>query len=66
MSYANSSDLGNSMADTIQVDRQTILNLYRVANNTAKQLERLLVSFDLTDDSQERIDTVRVQFIPKS
>jgi hypothetical protein len=47
------------MMDTIPVDRQTIVNLYRVANNTARQLESLLRQFDLTDDSKERIDTVR-------
>ena len=47
------------MADKIQIDRQTILNLYRVANNTAKQLESLLRQFDLTDDSKERMETVR-------
>jgi hypothetical protein len=51
------------MADTITVDRQTIVNLYRVANNTARQLESLLRQFDLTDDSKERMETVRV-YIP--
>ena len=51
------------MADTVQIDRQTVLNLYRVANNTARQLEILLRQFDLTDDSKERIETVRL-FIP--
>ena len=51
------------MAETIQVKRQDILNLYRVANNTAKQLEQLLRLFDLTDDSKERTETVRL-YIP--
>ena len=51
------------MADTITVTRQEIVNLYRVANNTAKQLEKLLLQFDLTDDSKERRETVRV-YIP--
>ena len=52
-----------NMADTITVTRQEIVNLYRVANNTAKQLEKLLLQFDLTDDSKERRETVRV-YIP--
>jgi len=51
------------MADYIQIDRQSILNLYRVANNTARQLESLLRQFDLTDDSKERTETVRL-YIP--
>jgi len=51
------------MADTIAVKRQDILNLYRAANNTAKQLEQLLRLFDLTDDSKERMETVRL-YIP--
>ena len=51
------------MADSIQIDRQTVVNLYRVANNTAKQLESLLRQFDLTDDTKERTETVRL-FIP--
>ncbi len=48
------------MAEQILVNRQDILNLYRVANNTAKQLEALLRQFDLTDDSKERMETVRI------
>ena len=48
------------MADYIQIDRQSILNLYRVANNTARQLESLLRQFDLTDDTKERTETVRL------
>jgi len=51
------------MADSITIDRQTVVNLYRVANNTAKQLESLLRQFDLTDDTKERTETVRL-FIP--
>ena len=46
------------MPETIRVTRQEIVNLYRVANNTAKQLERLLVQFDLTDDREERTASV--------
>ena len=53
------------MADTLTVQRQEILNLYRVANNTARQLEKLLVRFDLTNDDQERIESVRVNFVQK-
>lgn len=48
------------MADTIKVTRQEILNLYRVANNTARQLEGLLRQFDLTDDSEERKAVIKV------
>ncbi len=48
------------MSDTIQVKRQDVLNLYRAANNTARQLEQLLRLFDLTDDSKERMETVRI------
>ena len=55
--------MGGLMADTIAVKRQDILNLYRAANNTAKQLEQLLRLFDLTDDSKERMETVRL-YIP--
>ena len=51
------------MRETIPIDRQTIVNLYRVANNTARQLESLLRQFDLTDDSKERTETVRL-YIP--
>ena len=51
------------MRETIPVDRHTIVNLYRVANNTARQLESLLRQFDLTDDSKERTETVRL-YIP--
>ena len=51
------------MADSIRIDRQTIVNLYRAANNTAKQLESLLRQFDLTDDTKERTETVRL-YIP--
>ncbi len=51
------------MADYVQIDRQTVLNLYRVANNTARQLEILLRQFDLTDDTKERRETVHL-FIP--
>ena len=51
------------MAETVQIDRQTILNLFRVANNTSKQLESLLRQFDLTDDTKERTETVRL-YIP--
>jgi hypothetical protein len=50
------------MADYITVTKQDIVNLYRVANNTAKQLEQLLRKFDLTDDSQERIASVELSF----
>ena len=48
------------MAETIKVTRQEIVNLYRVANNTAKQLEQILRRFDLTDDSEERIARINV------
>ena len=48
------------MAETIKVTRQEIVNLYRVANNTAKQLEQLLRKFDLTNDSEERIARINL------
>ena len=51
------------MADTILITRQELVDLYRVANNTARQIERLLRQCDLTDDSKERTETVRV-YIP--
>lgn len=51
------------MAESITVSRQELVDLYRVANNTAKQIERLLRQCDLTDDSKERRETVRV-YIP--
>ena len=53
------------MADTLLIRRQDIVNLYRVANNTARQLEQLLVRFDLTDDTQERIDAIQIQIRQK-
>ena len=48
------------MAEQIVVDRQTMLNLYRVANNTAKQLELLMRRFDLTDDTEERKESIAI------
>ncbi len=51
------------MAEIITIDRQTILNLYRDANSVARRAEILLRQFDLTDDTKERIETVRV-YIP--
>ena len=51
------------MAETVTITRQDLLNLYRVANNTAKQLESLLRQCDLTDDTKERMETVRL-YIP--
>jgi hypothetical protein len=51
------------MADTITVTRQEIVNLYRDANSVARRAEILLRQFDLTDDTKERTETVRV-FIP--
>jgi len=51
------------MADSVLVTRQELVDLYRVANNTARQIERLLRQCDLTDDSKERRETVRL-FIP--
>ena len=51
------------MADSVLVTRQELVDLYRVANNTARQIERLLRQCDLTDDTKERRETVRV-FIP--
>jgi hypothetical protein len=51
------------MAETITIDRQTIVNLYRDANSVARRAEILLRQFDLTDDSKERMETVHV-FIP--
>ncbi len=51
------------MADTITVDRQFIVNLYRDANSVARRAEILLRQFDLTDDTKERTETVRV-YIP--
>ena len=53
------------MVDSVQVTRQEIVNLYRVANNTAKQLEQLLRRFDLTDDTEERIASIKV-YLPHS
>ena len=51
------------MADSVLVTRQELVDLYRVANNTARQIERLLRQCDLTDDTKERRETVRL-FIP--
>ena len=54
------------MAQRILIDRQDIVNLYRVQKNLAVQLERILVQFDLTDDSEERKAAVARIEVPKS
>lgn len=46
----------------IRISRQELVNLYRVAKNTAVQLERLLLKCDLTDDSEERNNAIRISF----